>query len=227
MKRFFVNQLVVAALIVSAAFVSSCNKDDDGGTASGAFDGVITAQVENGSQYNDLIKRVRAVGVGGAFGSGVYAANGSFTITLDLPPASTLSLLANDLEDLSDFVSISDKSAKWSDEVAIGAYSSSSGDFIDDDIVGWFYYAKLSADGNSGAEMILVYADRDVIVKGSKKQTYEDGTFTREFNMNLKQGWNRTYYVKKDTKMSDDNWDRYSESTTNPVDGLKWLFYEW
>jgi len=220
MKRFFVNQLVIAALMVSAAFVSSCNKDDDDTAASGAFDGVITAQVEGGAEFSTFVKRVQAVAIGSeqvSLGSGTYAANGSFSITLEPPPTSILNLLVPP-----DGISISDKSAKINTEIEIGAYSSSTGEFKDEDIVGWFGYGKMSADGKSATLMRFWYADRNVTVKGSNKETYEDGnTTTLEFNIELKQGWNRVYHTWKVTQSDD-----YSEYTTNSVDGLKWIFAE-
>ncbi|GHT18653.1 hypothetical protein AGMMS4957_01350 [Bacteroidia bacterium] len=75
----FKNVFLLAAMAVSAVCVASCSDDDDKPAAGGGSLS-ITAVVENGSEYNDLIDEVRVV-VGDVTVTGKYA-KGGFTIVL-------------------------------------------------------------------------------------------------------------------------------------------------
>jgi len=224
MNRFFVNQLVIAALIVSAAFVTSCKKDDVTAT-SGAFNGVITAQVENGTHYNDLVKRVAVLGGRQdvfVVGTGVYE-NGGFTITFPQEPPANVLISIFEERELPNGISTSDKNVKLlnATEGGIKAYSSTVGEFNDEDRVGVFFCVKIS--NNSTSEMHVMYADRDVIIKGTSKNTDDDVTYILEYNVNYKKGWNKSYITFRETQKGDKR-EMYTEVTTNPISDLKWIF---
>ncbi|GHT40393.1 hypothetical protein AGMMS49965_08610 [Bacteroidia bacterium] len=75
----FKNVFLLAAMAVSAVCVTSCSDDDDK-PAGGDGSLSITAVVENGNEYNDLIDEVRVV-VGDVTVTGKYA-KGGFTLVL-------------------------------------------------------------------------------------------------------------------------------------------------
>ena len=214
MKKSVFSFILTSAICASMLVISSCKKDDDT-AASGWFDGVITAQVENGSQYNDLIKRVSArvwnesLDVAVQIAYGTYS-NGSFTITLPQePPANALEVIGES-ENFELGVKISDMSTKISILDEITAYSSSTGAFNYEDVAGWFSYETPTVGkGNNegGSAMVFFYVDRDLTVKGT--------TTSGKYNLNLKKGWNKAYVTRN---------DKSNEFTTNPVGGLKWVF---
>ena len=222
---------------------TSCNKDDDP-IVSGAFDGVITAQVENGNIYNNLVKRVTA-GVLGyedynviVLASGPYA-NGGFTLTL--PQTVDTNHLFLFLEDLNeDLVSISDKNVQI---MVVGGYSgfaafsSSTGDITINDYVGNISAYKVDSTGNPRAEsgtgtysmatIEFIYADRDVTITAT--DTYTDGeyddhpkTFSISMFMFLKKGWNRVYISESYKYVNGENREEEVLFTTTPISGLKW-----
>ena len=222
---------------------TSCNKDDDP-IVSGAFDGVITAQVENGNIYNNLVKRVTASlwddddDVEVVLASAPYA-NGGFTLTLPQTVDAKF-LWPFDDDEFGPDVHISDKDAQTTYVSDVEAYSSSSGDFDDYDQVGYFNFYKDVFDGNevtetgtySYAYAMFMYADRDVNIAGTEtsSETYEGVTYTyiARWSVSLKKGWNIVYDTGSSSYVNGERQEGTtyeSHFTTTPVSGLKWYGY--
>jgi len=171
---------------------------------SSAFDGKITAKVENGNDYNAVISTVAAriynenSGKYEVFASGSYA-NGGFTITL---PATPNAKFLISLGEVPAGITISDKTAK---AVSVNEFTplDSKGYSVGD-----LYYAK--DDRYSGA--VFMYADRDVTITGSYRNEIQVN-----FSMLLKKGWNIVY---------EEAYNSSYNLTTMPVSGLKWYFEE-
>jgi len=212
---------LTAAAIAAAVVFAGCKKDDDDKLVSDAFDGKITATVENGAAYNSQFSMVAAVVYTDTepwyeiLATGTYA-NGGFTITL---PATLDAKYLETFEEFSEDgipagINVSDKNAKVLSGLSLAAAnsngSSNSG----------LIYGKVGS--NSYTMVTFMYADRDVTVTGSYKEELEGGYTDEEHaNVSLKKGWNRVYMTSTETKTSDK-----SEITTKPVSGVKWYFEE-
>ena len=224
---------------------TNCNKDDDpfAGLQTSWFDGTITAQVENGNAYNNFVKRVMTKvwdknDNSTALASAPYA-NGGFTLTLPQTVEAEFLSPFDDDEFGSD-LKISDKSALLFGmggygDGDIGAYSSASGDFDDNDRVGRVVFAKNEFEGNEEtgtgtyifASAGFIYADRDVAIVGTVtwSDTWDGVTYTliEKYSISLKKGWNIMYATSSSRYV---NWETQTTSenhfTTAPVSGLKW-----
>ena len=229
---------------------TSCNKDDDPfkDLVSGAFDGVITAQVENGNAYNNLVKRVgigtwegwnqeQGIDIFTVFASAPYA-NGGFTLTLpQTVEAEFLSPWDDDDDEFYSDLKISDKNAQIMGMAEFGAYSSTSSDFDDYDRVGWIHFGKEEFDGNYGtgtgtynyARALFVYADRDVAMVGTVtwSDTWDGVTYTQieKHSVSLKKGWNIMYFTQSENYVNGERQGTTEEIhiTTATPSGLKWL----
>ena len=187
------------ALLMAVVIFGGCGNDDDDKGGSGVFDRKITAQVENGSNYNSLIKSVKAISRYGDDGENEYVhvqgsySNGSFTLTL---PQTVNNLYLWNIEKEFQSAEINNKSANIMILRQFFCYNSN------DEFVGWIYQQKEAT--SSHIRLIYIYVDRDVTVSGSI------------YNMTLKKGWNKVY----DTYSSGTN----TGCTTEEVSGLKWYF---
>ena len=163
------------------------------------------AQVENGNDYNN-IKRVRVNGYNYPLATGTYS-NGSFSLTIPN------SLLYSNLIPIENFfnnyfsntdLSISKTRARVISFDRVMGYSSSSGDWLNNDHVGDFYFCKIEPDYVTS---ICLFSNMDVSVTS---------TNSNNINLNLKAGWN-TIYVTETTSGN-------RTISTNLVSGLKWYF---
>jgi hypothetical protein len=198
MKKVVKNSMIVAVMTLA---MMSCKKEDVGSKlVSGAFNGTVTAAVENGAAYNDQISKVIAVidarivnneFHGTSAGQSSYA-NGGFSISL---PAEVPDEFLVNIEDFfTDVLQVSGK-LKYSVTGARMNYVDFVG-FLNDYYVDFFNYYKR---GDKPVICFCVYADMDVDVTG--------GT---NISVSLRQGWNRIYHT-----------DGKSISTKAP-DGMKW-----
>ena len=218
MKRFFVNQLVMAALAISAAF-TSCNKDDDekgdetiDGTIDGTVGGTIdkiTAKVENASELSNVkTVKLMALVISSEESEEIASAefkNDGFTLNLPATVASKyLYLLAADMPST---VNVSNKNAKIAN-VSICGFDSA-GDPIAD-------FICTKKEGNTEYSMWLLYADSDVSISGTKTDEEEDEVFV--FSLSLKKGWNAVYETYTRTTQGEK-----IEYKNSPISGLKWL----
>ena len=210
MKSFFVNYLVLAALVATAAF-TSCNKDDDKDDGGGK----ITATVENGSKYDNQIVKVKLVSMkdDSEIASGSWS-KGGFTIVL---PA-TVDAKYLDTEDEDDYgegVTVSNKNAKtvWFD---IYGYDK------DDKYVTSFGLGK--SDDSSESYAWYVYSDGDVNISGTEEEEYEYDGGHKEistYSVTLKKGWNVVYDTHSESTQGGKR--LYNGTlTSTPVSGLKW-----
>jgi len=212
MKKLL-KKLALLPLFCGLVLTSACSNDDDNGNdiPTSWFDGTITATVENGNNYNDLIAEVVAFALSDRYGDEIVArgiwSNGGFTITL--PETLDDKFFESDghglLEDFPS-ASISDKNIRLAfvgDEVTLDVLNDN-GDFI-----GFLFW------GNSDVWARFVYADRDAIITG--RESFESYTFT--VNMSLKRGWNVVYYINLG--------GRNEIMTTEPVSNLRWYFHSW
>jgi hypothetical protein len=103
---------------------------------------------------------------------------------------------------------ISDKNAN------VGTFGSNIPPFFAVDNNGRFvetlYYCKFNE--KSFTDVMIMYADRDVIVTGFVQENEYSGSF----GMSLKKGWNKVYYTEYETKII---------ISTKAVEGVKWYFW--
>ena len=199
------NILRKACFALFAAFIifNGCDDKEDepsGNTGNSAFDGKITAKVENWNDYKSIVSKV-SVDITKediVFGT---VTNDGFSLTL--PKTINDGYLDNiDLYSSSE-VKISDMQAHFFEvwDFYIEGYNS------DDEYVGRFKYMKENT--NLTTSVSFFYVDRDVTITGSDKWNI--------FNVSLKKGWNKVYTTE------DDNGGR-TEISTKEVSGLKWYF---
>jgi len=186
---------------------------DDNGNGDRPFNRTITAVVENGNNYNDLISKVAiriwADGIHHTIATGTWA-NGGFTTTL--PETVSTEFLLTLRYNISQDVNISDASARVA-ETIINAYDEQQRDR------GRVAYG--TADLRS--QMILLYVDRDVTITGAdphfddtNDEQIPNGRYTI-WNLQLRAGWNRIYFIVKD--------EQTNYVSTEPISGLRWHFH--
>jgi hypothetical protein len=171
---------------------------------------LINAQVENGSQYNDHIKRVGAHGYRFFFDSGVYE-NAGFSITLpnDAQPE-------YDIWDVFYGATISDENVKLEIINYVTGYSTTDLSNRFDD----FVYGKVSND--SLTVVMYVFASESVTVAG----TSSNWQGNMEYYLNLQAGWN-VVYVTSTWNCAQNDWNcwftkKNTKYSTTPENGLKW-----
>ncbi|MDR2650975.1 MAG: hypothetical protein LBC68_01495 [Prevotellaceae bacterium] len=223
MKKIF----LTVACICTGLMLSSCGSDNDDNNPT-SQDFVIDARnIENGNDYSLLIDSVTAVtNYEEEREEDTYFArydvlattnyvNGGFMMTL---PANVNSVYLSVDETEWDGLSISDRNVKVVGIVpSEQIFAVKSGK-----LVGEFFYGKRIDDDNR-IYVVYAYADRDVIINGSR--TYQVGmTECTEYynNVTFKKGWNEIY----ETRSNDDSANTSTEIYTNikPNDELKWSF---
>ncbi|MDR0385987.1 MAG: hypothetical protein LBH60_07910, partial [Prevotellaceae bacterium] len=192
---------------------SSCSKDEDNGNGnSSKIEGnKLTVAVENGASHNSKIDLVKAeIWYGDEWTEYTVAtapySNGKFT--LNLPASVDAKYLDAVTNELSEGVTVSNRSAKIAVVEGLAAYKS-------DNHVGDIYYTTGNREGDWWAT--LIYADADVSVTGTSTQTYDDGavyTYKTKYNVHLKRGWNMVY--NRETAKNE------GEVTSTATAGLKW-----
>jgi hypothetical protein len=176
-------------------------------SVSGAFDGVITAQVENGDILNSIITGFGAImrNPDGIIDeqyslSGVYA-NGGFTITLP----DSLDVILASMAGFPGYIHVSDRTARccyFYEIIGFDSNSSHSAQFELSEIIGGYLGTKYYVS--------FWYVDRDFTINGSAEGNH--------FNMNLKKGWNKVYVIEELESGNED------KTTTPPNCNVKWQF---
>jgi hypothetical protein len=206
MKKKLLKTVFVCLITVVA--LSSCKKDDSNKNN----DFVITAAVENGSNYNAQIDLVK-VEIGNYEHDEAHELvtaeykNGEFTVNL---PEKVNSQYLESLDNASGGITSIDSKAK------IGyAYFSA---YKSNDIAGYLFCRSGEWD------VIYVYVDEDVTRGGSIMLTHTTNgviyTDITEYNVNLKQGWNIVY----EKRTTDGNTTTKEITSTSPSSGAKWYF---
>jgi hypothetical protein len=206
----------VLTFVLAASFIiGGCSKkeifdeiDDNENLVSGAFNGKITAQVENNAPDVNAVAAVYNLGfdsqdnfVGKIIGEGFAYSNNGFSLTL------TTSGLNQYLENITEFfegfmaegekekIKISKPDAGIMEVDITGFYV----DENEDVFVSGFFFNATSTQRETFC--MFVYVDSDVRVTGGAN-----------ISVSLKKGWNRLYKVS-------------NKLTTQAPAGLKW-FYE-
>ena len=223
MKKYFLSNLIIAALIISAAFVS-CNKDDDDGGNTATS---ITAKIDNASEFSD-VKKVKIM-------AEYYENNtwkeyalaeadfkdGGFTINL---PATVDAkyLEPYDEEEMPQEINVSNTNAKTLWIWSVKGFNSA------DEQIARFWCGK--EDSNSDTSMNWLYTDSDVNISGTNTSTEEEDDVVYEFtviySLVLKKGWNVVYDTYSQTKQGNKYIEKY-EAKSSAVSGLKWIGEVW
>ncbi|MDR3013479.1 MAG: hypothetical protein LBU70_09785 [Chitinispirillales bacterium] len=187
----------------------------DNNLASGAFDGVITAQVENGDELNSIVSEVRVIFIPEDLGSiqrknetqltviGKYS-NGNFTLTLPetLPDLYTYQIGHYFLNDTP---LVSDKLARIYRVDRVLAFGSG-------EQIGYFH--KTESWGYFAVN--FWYTDRDITITGMDT----DGIYN--YSISLKRGWNKIYAWAS----RGDDLGRWTTSTDGLDGEIPWRFRE-
>ena len=224
MKKFFLNSLIIAALVASAAIVVSCDKDkdkdDDDKGGGGAID-KITAIVEDGANYNNTIDVVKVMGnvISGGW-TEIATENysdGGFTIdfpkTLDAKFTAKISSIIIG----GDKLTISNPDALISDPVRFEGWKQN--------LVCRFEHRN---DVSPRTEVWYRYVNSDVNISGtyvwvSRPGTEDEEEWTDVYSCKLKKGWNVMYYTRNNSSKG----KIAREYTTNTVSGVKWYYSRW
>jgi len=226
MKRFFVNQLVIAALVVAAVF-TSCGRDNDGDECVEGETGVVTqiiAKVENAAEYN-LIDMVALRAQISLNQREVLAVadfkNGGFT--LQLPETVDEKYLRPISDRWGEGITISNTSAKIFSNAYISGYK--------DDALNRSYNTleciKEIETSNSVSLYLKEYwyVDSDVNVSGTHTETFQQFiTSNSTVSLVLKKGWNVVYikYIQSDPRSMGFVTEYKTELRNTAICGLKW-----
>jgi len=213
-------QFALLPLFCGLLLTVACNKNDDKDVEipNSWFNGVITAVVENGSNYDELFEKVvvtvwdRMAGNSEKIASGNWY-NGGFALTL--PSTLDNNFLENfgDLEHYMDGIQVSDKNANFTNDTPIFWAYDNEGNRVG----GRFKLSK--EDQNSYTEVLFMYADRDVRVIGSQKEISDEGEeYIEIWNVSLKKGWNKVYATQHENR---------GEISTQAVSDMNWYFENW
>jgi hypothetical protein len=229
-------------LVFAGLFFVSCDKEDDNGFENSLIDGgKFTVNVENGASYNSQIDSVYVklyCEIESKRSSDIVAktpySNGNFTITLpENLDAKYLEYF--EFEDLKDYITISDKTAKY---VEIGGFQA----IKNGETVGYIeksnispnadYTTQLSAAVTGIYSVTYMYADKPVTIKGSweeeKKKKEEEGTESYKYtlknscNVSLQKGWNVVVNKKQITIANQKITSETVEISNSEPAGLKW-----
>ena len=242
MKRFYI--LSIVAYFFAGSVLTGCSKDDEApGNSSITF---IDAKVENGTNYNSIFDKVKAIMYYGkdenefVVAEGKYS-NGGFMIQLPatvdpeyLSPIVDGGKIGDEEIIMEDWIEISDKTVKGGG-ISLQAYNQS-GDYLGD-----FYYLNSSWDVSSNktrtmitisvSEAGFVYCDKDVKITGSTELEEEvEDTQVKvkvKANAGLKKGWNIIYLtidisIKKNGESLSSS--GIASITTSKPGEMKWYF---
>jgi hypothetical protein len=198
--------------LLAAATFSSCDKDKDDDSATGAIsDGVLTGAVEGlgdtkpdsrvAEMYYELETSSGYVVVGRA-----TLADGKLTLRLNTTVDDKYLSTLSDAFEISPDVKVSNKNVKIGDCERLNAYKSGKR-------IGIFYYGTGVEEGDWGG--FLMYVNDDVSITG----TETNGSY----NLHLRKGWNIMYL--KETRDDAKN-EEYGELTTTAPSGAKWWYIE-
>lgn len=204
---------------VSAVCFAACNDNDDDDEEVTSAITSITADVENGSAYSELIDTVKAeieydlegVRIPHTLASAPYG-NGKFTINL---PANIDDryLVSGRFDD--GISTVSDPEVRSAIVLLLNTYKS--GDYTSN-----VYYAtnhNILKPSNTFSFASFLYADRDVIIKASHSEKDEEWTENANIHLILKRGWNIMYT----TNVRSDESRVVTQTVTNRrPDGMKW-----
>ncbi|MDR0437823.1 MAG: hypothetical protein LBH22_05925 [Bacteroidales bacterium] len=211
MKKILFLMAIVA--IVAITF-TNCKKDKN----KGPQPLTIKAQVENGANYNDVFKRVRAI---------IYDypspyildhtnwVNGGFTLTLPATIDTNYFYAIGD-EDFPPSITISNKNARVTEVDYFEGFSSTTGWdywYNEDDFIHAKIDVNLTSMSISVTQVYYLYADSPLSISGS----YTDYDREVRFSLSLRAGWNVGYQTMK---ISMDG--IVMEVSTNAVAGCKW-----
>jgi len=225
-------RLVLLPLFCGLLFTTACTEQyengndtdngyyNDNGYDNGGdipFNRTITAVIENGNNYDDLINKV-AITLWSddrdhTIATGTWS-NGAFTITL--PETINAEFLSSffDISLPQDFY-ISDASARWMGDGVIRAYDEQQRQ------IGILSNRSVDNAFWSG----LVYVDRDITARGTLPSSFYDndgGVASYQiWNFQHRAGWNRVYFTEK----REGRIDLYVSS--EPISGLLWFFDYW
>jgi len=223
-------KLALLPLFVGLFVMTACNSNNNDlwydDIPSGRFDGTITAVVQDGDMFNDLIEEVIAIMYweqGEESGQEVIAtgewSEGGFTITLPTTIDSRFLFRIGDEFD-GDGIMISDRNARMSSGIYFGAINA---DFDPNDpdgdgfIGGFEYYLSTQ---NLSAWAYFVYVDRNVTITGVR--TWEGSDERDIYSVFLERGWNKIFDVSRQVAGRREN-----TFTTEPISGLVWDFNCW
>jgi len=240
-------QLALLPLFLGLVLTTACTEqyENGNGTDNGYYNGgdngngdtpfnrTITAVVENGNNYNNLISRVAITlwtdddDSEHTIATGTWS-NGGFTITL--PETLNTKFLTPVLEafDQDQTIDISDISARWAVWNGFRAYNEQGRRVgrIHNKMGGCAGWNDVMCGDNTcwahAFEMFFVYADRDVTTAGELTFNNEYGSSTFNINMQLRAGWNKLYQTieREETNGRHDN----TALSTEPISGLYWSF---
>ena len=216
---------VVAAMIVSAAAVS-CSKDPkNNGDGSGDK---ITVTVENASDYGD-VKTVKLYVVQNYVDDSKDAviASGDFKndgFTLNRPATIASKYLSSFSAMLGEYstVTVSNKNAKFADNLYILGYNSS-------DNMPIAQFGCFKKEGNIQYVKVWWYVDSDVTLSGAAEyirgNQYNESWITiYDYSLSLIEGWNDIYVTRTETTVLDEKTVKY-EFKNSQISGLKWFGY--
>jgi hypothetical protein len=223
MKKLLYSAAIFGAVMVAFA---SCKKDDDKNNDPATV--TVRANVEEGAELEDLIKRVQAGVDGGEEFQTIADADfvdGGFSLTLSEAPDEEnfvalkyfLSYEGADVDELT--ISNSDASIA---QVFFFGFSSEDGDYENEDYEGEFYADKAEETEGafSNAYPFYVYVDADVTVTGTYNVEDDEEEI---WNVSLKKGWNAVYYTFEGN-LVEEEWMYKNTYSTTPVSGIKWYF---
>ena len=108
--------LVAAIIAITAMAFTACNRGKSKSTtaAGGVFNGVITAQVENGDTLNSIITNLHvAMGMNNIFNNTGSYTNGGFTFTLPETPDSEMGWFGSEMSNFPSHYNISDRETNY------------------------------------------------------------------------------------------------------------------
>jgi hypothetical protein len=213
-QKSYLSRVTVFAAIFAACIVfAGCNDDEDDPTITR----ITATGVEISAERNNQITQVHLVTENNA--GTVIHASGNWSnrgFTIDLPEIAASHLRSADTyfnptdgpRPATIFVSNSNARvmSPWLE-----------GHDADGKFVNEFRLGKV--DGNTFTLVEYYYVDSDVKITGS--YTSPNGRYIYEYSLDLKKGWNVTYYTETITIQSD-GWVRNSKFSSSAVSGLSW-----
>ena len=208
MKKFCLFSVVACCIASMSVVFTGCKKDSDGG--GGSTFTSITAEVEDGEDYNSVVDEVIAMMY---YNDGEFeAAYGDYSkggFTIEFPSEVANRYLS--------YVEFGDADME-PDDVRGGSVDfeafDKSGNWLGD-----FQYRRSSRSIASMA--YFVYVNKDCTVKGSYKERLgpDNENYSVSYDISLKKGWNKFYATQDADELT------YSWTSKEPS-GLKWQFVD-